>query len=133
MDLGRCLATALAVRPVQEVKKPFWMDLIHVVGTVLNAAACKYCMCSALVVVWYSLLNSRIFFVASVFALVSDKSHNPGGSRHSWRRMFPSFLMCTTLELNLDVHLASQRIPIDMREFRADPGSMFPACACVGN
>ena len=133
MDLGRCLATALSVRPGQEGKTPYWMALIHVEGTVLNAAAYKYCMCSALVVVWYALLHSRIFFVVLVFLLVRGKFHKPGGSRYPQRRMFPSFLMCTMLEVNLAVHPASKKFPIEMRECRASPGSMFPTCACVGN
>ena len=63
MDLGGCLATALDVRLGQEVKNPFWMALIHVEGNGMNAAAWKYCMCSYLVVVWYALLNSVIYFV----------------------------------------------------------------------
>ena len=133
MDFGGCLATALAVRPSQDVKNPFWMALIHVAGTGLKAAACKYCMCSALVVVWYALFNSKVFFLVSVFALVRGKYHKPGGSGHPRRRMFPYFLMCIVLEVNLAVHPASQNVPIEMRECRASPGSMCPVCACVGN
>ena len=133
MDLGRVLATALAVRPGQEVKNLFWVDLIHVTGNKLNSVGCKYCMCLALVVVWYALFHSRIFFVLSVFALVSGKCYKPGGSRHPWRRMFPSFFMCNVLEVNLAVHLVSQKFPIKMREFHAIPGSMCPPRACVGN
>ena len=55
MDLGKCLATALTVRPGQDVKTPFCMALIQVASTGLNVAACKYCMCSAFVVVLYAL------------------------------------------------------------------------------
>ena len=61
------------------------------------------------------------------------KCHKPGGSCHSRRRMFPSFLMCTVLEVNSAVHPASQKFPIEMREYHASPGSMCPAHACVGN
>ena len=61
MDLVRCLATALAVRPGHEVKNPFLVALIHIAGTALNAAACKYCMCLDLVVIWYSFFVFRIF------------------------------------------------------------------------
>ena len=73
VDLGRCLATALAVRPVKEAKTPFWMALIPVMGTGLNTEVCKYCMCSDLVVGWYALLHSGIFLVVSLFALVRGK------------------------------------------------------------
>ena len=41
--------------------------------------------------------------------------------------------MCTMLDVNLAVHPVSQNFPIEMREFRASPGIMCPACACVGN
>ena len=53
MDLGKCLATALAVRPGQDVKNPFCIALIQVAGAGLNAATCKYCMCLDFVVVVY--------------------------------------------------------------------------------
>ena len=46
---------AAAFRPGQDVKNTFCMALIQVAGTGLNAAACKYCMCSAFLVVLYAL------------------------------------------------------------------------------
>ena len=55
MDFGKYLAMALAVRQGHDVKNPFCMELIQVAGTGMNAAACKYCMCSAFVVVLYAL------------------------------------------------------------------------------
>ena len=133
MDLGWCLATALDLRPGQESKNPFWMALINVACTRLNAEACKYCMCSALMVVWYALLHSGIFFLVYVFALVRGNCHKHGRSCQHQRRMFPSFFTCTVLEVNSSVHMASQKFPIEMRECRASPGSMCPARACVGN
>ena len=133
MGFGRCLATSLVVSPGQEVENPFWVALIHVAGTRLNAEACKYCMCSALMVVWYALLHSGIFFLVYVFALVRGNCHKHGRSCHHQRRMFPSFFTCTVLEVNSAVHLVSQKNPIEMREFRASPGGMCPYHACVGN
>ena len=62
MGFGRCLATSLVVSPGQEVENPFWVALIHVAGTRLNAEACKYCICSSLVVFWYALLHSWFSF-----------------------------------------------------------------------
>ena len=56
-----------------------------------------------------------------------------GGSRQPWRKIFPSFLMFTVLEVNLTVHPASQKFLIETRECRASPGNMYPARACVGN
>ena len=131
--LGRCLATAFDVRPGQEVKNLFWMALIHVAGTGLNVAACKYYMCSDLVVVWYALLHSGIFFVVLVFALVRGKRHNPVVSCHPQRRVFPSFLMCDVLEVNPAVHPASKNFPIEIRECCSSSGSMCLAHDCVGN
>ena len=62
MDFGKYLATTFAVRPVHgghDMKNPFFfIALIHVAVTGLNAAACKYCMCLAFVVFLYALLLS---------------------------------------------------------------------------
>ena len=90
----------------QELENPFWVAFIYVASTGLNALACKYCMCSAFLVVWYAFFHSGIFFVVSVFALVRGKCHKPGGSCHPQRRIFPYVLICAVLEVNLAVHPA---------------------------
>ena len=74
-----------------------------------------------------------MFLLASVSELVRVKRHKPGGPCHPWRRMFQICLTCKVWDVNLAVQPRSQKFLMDMREFHASPGSMCPACACVGN
>ena len=109
MDFGKYLPTDLAVRLGHDVENPFCMALIHVAGTGLNAAACKYCMCSAFVVVLYALWLSGGVCGPVLSLFVRGKCHNPGGARHPLMRMFPSFLTFTVLAVNSAVQPASQK------------------------
>ena len=60
-EFGKYFGTSLDVNPVHDWKKSFSIDSIHVDGTGLNAAACRYCIRS----------GSNEVYIITVVVLVS--------------------------------------------------------------
>ena len=128
-EFGKYFGTSLDVNPVHDWKNSFSIASIHVDGTGLNAAACRYCIRSGSNEVWCTLL---IYYycggvgVTLVWELSGIYHKSFLLSLGTWMTILTLHIIITSCNFNTALHPASHILPMETSEIYVRPVMIWP-------